>query len=673
MTLLSYPKISDYGQVAPPSALESAGLSAMRPITESALFINQASHWALGTPLDKTLKDSLDLIDYKLSNPEIGTAQNITNAAASIAGSVLDPVSLFFAGIGGKVLGTVAKTSLDLLPDAIGGLSEGAISKEFIQSAIDAEVPAFRNNKWASVLPKSYGDAIERVAETSGAFAGFDVPSAFNENYRADTNQLDYGGMVKSVALNGGIGIAFPPVMWALGLITGKLDRVTQEVVSAAAEAGKTVTVINEAMPTRLQIADKALQDGKITPEEHEFYTRFHVEPTDTAGHLQRALRVLGDNEHPVNALTNNVEIPFLTADEMKQLQVFAADQLSSSVPENMKDALTTVVSHNMVDRLVSMLRENPSMMDALSGHLDSIAERLENKLGSLERADEYVEKNMRRAEERLQPIEQKKLMRMLEKGELTHKELPFVVPKNVKGIRTRLGNIKKLKIDEKNAEKEFKRTGKMKFKKKLNYVRGKIKDAEADLKAYQEKNPVLPQAKELDAIQNHLLSEKGLPEGYQSKPEYLRLLDLAHFSSRARRLVERVRLRAAYEQQEAIHDVMRGIAQIAESGVKEIANPRVVTDYIKERIETNLNIPEQYREMDEKVSNIEAEANEPLASKQESIDAQIQSINENPDVSSGVKKEFNTLQERLKQFEGAESARAEMVNCIMGAANVSI
>lgn len=673
MTLLSYPKLDDYGQTPPPSALKTAVLSAFKPFAESTYFFNKASNWAFGTPIDEEMKASIELINYQLSNPDMTGSQRVGNVAAQVAGTLLDPITLGFASAGAKAVGGVAKAGLDIFPDIVGGLTNQVVSKEGIQTMIDAEVPIFKQNKWAKYLPKSYGEALERGAESAGAFAGFDVPTAFSENYNADQKRLDYGGMAKSVAINGGIGLAFPPIMWAMGLISGKLDKVTEEVVGTAVKAGENVTVRAGKFPSKVEVADKALQEGVITPEEHEFYTKFHMEPADVDGHLQRARRILAQHDHPVNALTGNIEMQFLTAEEMSQLQGFAADQMASSVSPEYKEALTTMVSHNALDRMTEMLQKNPAMMDGMRGHLDSIVERLEKKVESLEKGDQMIEKTMPRREERLQPIDQKKLMRMMERGNLTEKEMPFVIPKNLRGMRRRLGEIKKSEMQYGNAKREFEKTGKMKFKKRADHYEKRIKEKRADFDEYVKKNEIKTQAKELDEIEQKLLGGDNLPDNYHSSDEYLRLRDLAHFSSRARRLVKRVNLREQYEQQEALHDVMRGIMKIAESGMQKVSDPEKAVNYLKERIETNLDIPATYKDIDEKVGNIEAQANEPLASKQESIDTQINSINENPDVSKETKQELNTMQEKLKQFEGGDKARAELVNCIMEAENVRI
>lgn len=662
MTSLSYPKVEEYGTPPPPSTAKTVGLSLMKPFASSSLFLDDASHWALGTPLNEEMRQSIDFINYQLSNPDITGKQKMANQVSSLAGMVLDPISLALGGIGGKFLGGAAKFTANIVPDSLSAIASGALSRESIDAALKAEIPLFQGNKYAKYLPKNFHDVAERTASSAGMFAGFTAPESFIENYDADQNRLDYGGLAKSITMNGGIGFAFPPIMWALGVIGGKIGAESAEGIEKALTPAE-----------KVKIAENAHAEGKINAEELDFYKGYHEKPAEVGEHHKKAQSILRKENHPVNALTGSIDFPFLTDDELKQLQTFSADELASENTQDYKDVMSSFVSHSALDRMTSMLQENPSMMNGIKAHLDSMVDRLSKRVESLEKSDLVIDKKFTRSVEREQPLSQAKISDMLERGKLSHDELPFVVPENIRKINKAEKDIRKLELLANDYDKEFAKSNRTKFKNKAAKVRERIAEQQSKLDEYKKSNGLKTQAKELKDIQSNLLNGEKLPDKYQLSTDYLRLLDLAHVSPQARKLLEKIKLREQYEQQQALHDVMSNIVKLAEQKMENLANPEKVINYLKERIETASSIPVIQEEMQDRITEMNAVEKQSVDQKEGDIKDKINQINENENISSETKKDFNDLYSRIQQFKGSDKALKDMVDCIMESENVSI
>lgn len=663
MTFLAYERTPQYGERPKPSATESAFTALGRPAIRSLYAVDSALDWAKGEPQDENLKNSVDLIDYKLTHPDIGTGQQIGNTVAGIAGMFLDPVGLAAGGILGKAVGKGAALATDLVPDYVSAITNGGLSRESISSLLSKPIPLFANNKFARYLPNSFHDILETEAEAAGTMAGFTLPESFLDNYNRDDNRLDYGGMARSIAFNGGLGLALPPVAWTGGVIFGKIAKATGKEVSEVANEFKGLTT-NQ----KLSKLSDALEAGHISQDEHDWLSNYYTNPGDMDSHVKGSIKLLDKENHPVNLLSGDIELPFMTQDEAKQFQIFALDQMASQNSQDYKSALSEFVSHSMLDRMNTALKENPSMLDGIKAHIDAVESKLSKKVEQLEREDYYIEKTTTRKATRNHPISQQKLYKMMEGGDLSHREMPFIVPDNIKSIASQEKNIKMLELKSKNYEKEFNKTGRTKFKKLKDKNDAKVEQLKVTLEDYKKgEGKILSQAEELKAISDRLLP---LPKNYHLSTDYLRLIDLAHVYPQARALMRKLAVREQYALQEAYKEVLKGIVQISESGMTQFAKPEKVVNYFKERIEGRADIKQFEEYMSDKVEDVK-EAIKDITP--ESVEAKFNEINANPEISDEAKAEFNNAYERLNQFKNGNEALLNMVNCIMEAENVAI
>lgn len=665
MTGLAYNRTQIYGERPLPSSLSTSFTALGRPFYRSAYALQVGSDWAAGKPTDKSLTDAVNLLDYQLSHPDFSTGQNIANTVSGIAGTFLDPISLAAGGLVGKIVGKGVVGVASLVPDYVSSLSSGALSRESIAALMTKSIPVFENNKFAKFLPKGFNDALEKTAESAGLLAGFTLGESFLENYNADTSRLDYGGLTKSIAFNGGIGLAIPPLAWTAGVLIGKIG----------------VQGFKELSPTKkIAAVEKALESGKINKEERDWLVNLYEKPGETQSHVMGSMRLLDKENHPINAFTGKIELPFMTQEEMKQMQLFALDQMASSNTSNYKRALSDFVSLNMLDRMVAMVDKNPSMLAGIRAHVEETEIRLAQKIEQLKKEDIFIEKTTPRSAVRSQPISQQKIYQMMQQGNLSEREMPFIVPDNVKKIRSVEDKVYELEQKSKNYEREFNKTNRTKFKKLKEKTDKKILDQKSELeKIKNSEGKILSQADELKSIREKILGKDELPKKYQISKDYLRLLDLAHVYPQARALLKQIEIREQYELQAAYNEVLKSIVMIAEQGMGKFANPERVINYFKERIEGRAEIESFKKYMNDKVQDVnkKAESIEKKAIGEEPIRANLEkdfnSINENPNISRELKEEFNGVYSRLDQFKKSNKALEDLVNCIMEAENVAI
>lgn len=673
MTFLSYDRPEEYGVRPKPTTAQSMLQSVTRPAIRSLYAVETGLDWATGTPTDQRLTNAVNLIDYQLNHPDFGTGQKVANGVANAAGMFLDPISMALGGILGKVTGKLALGVMDLVPEYVSVLGRGGISREAMGELLEQPIGSFSNNKFARFLPKNFHDMVEKSSKIIGDIEGFTATESFLENYDVNQQRLDYGGLVKSIALNGGIGLSIPVVGWTAGIIFGRAERNLARTGEASAKP-----IAELPKDERVKAIKDAFKKGAVTQEEHDYIVNLYEKKNPDQSHIKSAIPLLKGEEHPVNALTGSVDFPFMTEQELKQLQTFAVDQMAAS-PKDFERTLSTFISHKMLDRYTEMLTDNPYFLDGIRGHLSDLNERLAAQEKQLAEHDIYVEKTTTRANERLQPITQQKLYKMMREGELHHREMPFIVPKNVQRIRQAERKIDIREQSLKEYQKELKKLEPA--SKKYNYfdrliekTQRRIDRERSVLEEYKAgEGKVLTQAEEVRAIEKRLLGKKELPKNYETSNDFLRLLDLSHVYPQARALMRRIARREEYEMQKAYHQILGDIVRIAESGFVNIADPKRVSDYLKARIEGKLDIAERAANMQEIISEAKKLSSKVEIVSDETSEDSFNRINNNPNISSDAKAEFNLAYSKLKQFKGSQQALTEMVNCFKESGNVII
>jgi hypothetical protein len=271
-------------------------------------------------------------------------------------------------------------------------------------------------------------------------------------------------------------------------------------------------------------------------------------------------------------------------------------------------------------------------------------------KSSKLAEADEILDDHLLKSVKDNMPFSQKELFKHIRQAgfESSHiKHLPVTIPENMGSILKIESKISKLK--EKLTK--DKRRGLSENKQTVRRI--------SELEKLKPK--ILTPKEELQQIKEKLLSKKGLPQNFEQTNAYQRLLDLSHVWHNARTLLNRVHLENEYNKQEAFKDLSNQVLKIADSDSTMIAHPDDVIDYMKRRIEGNLNKVEPIVDVMKAV-----DASEKVPADSDSIlDEQAEQFKNTE--AQDAKGEFIKSSERFKEFKGSENIFKNLIACVIG------
>lgn len=565
MPYLGYQNVIDYGVAPKISSGEMLKKSLFLPVQESALFVENIVNTAFGKEIfNDRLRDVIELSNYQLSKANT-TGQIVGNDISYLAGMILDPIS-WSAGLGlGKVVGLGLKGASKVLPEYIAGLSGQEIKAAEVRNYFTKDYTQWGMNKYARFLPKNLSETITKPIEDAAIFGGYNIPRNYNANYDPKTFTLDKSGFISSTMIDGGIGLAFKPIFWAAASI--------QQKIFGNAKVARSPR-------QKLAFAEDALNKGKITKEEHNWYKNLIEHPEKENEHLKGSFSLLKKDGHTINVMTGKIVVPYITKDELEKMQSLFYDQAFSEVEPAYQNAATHFVAHEIIDRHIQMVRDHPTMMGIIKENINYLDGEFKRHNQILKNIDNYFEEKISREEDYLTPEEYKELSQL-----------------------------------------------KKNFSSKID------------------------------------LSFKNLE----------RLRELAEKNKEGEKLIAQLHAKESLAEQKAYADFYRGVIKAAESALYEKANPENLITYLKQKIEGKGSIPAIQEEMERSDVLLKERTQSTASVEEKSLDDNFRKINENENISSEHKDDFNKTYERIRQFQGSKEAQENLIKCVTEAANVII
>lgn len=585
-------------------------------------------------PENQAMLASLNAIKLENETPGMSWKQWLAGEGSNMLGFGLNPVTWFGGELGGLAAKGVGSTVARVAPDALSIFARTPI-KNLVSQPIGRYIPEKIGQEGAEKA-LSLGLMGEKTLQNFGIFAGAGLPQGIVDSYKADTDHIEWGGVAREMGEMGAFGIAIGSIPFAWGVLQGKINRRLRRSPSDVVDTSS---------------LDMALEKGHITPQEHQWYMDYLAHQKDPSNvELSEKLKadgteIINANGHRANTVSNEAMFEIMRPDDVSNLQGVIADQLTGNVPEPYKKALSDFIIHNRLD----YMRQNPKWLDGVRGYVDFINQKLEARPSKTAEADEILGRHLTRGVKENMPFSQKELFRHMKKAgfEASHiQHLPVTIPENM---------TKHLKIAEKIS----------KLKGKLEVARRKgLADNKQTLRRIDELEASLPKIltpkEELNYLRQELLG-KGLKKNFERSNAYHRLLDLSNVWHNARSLLDRVHLEHEYKRQEAFRDLAHQTLKIADSDMPRISKPENVVDYMKRRIEGNLNklepIADVKRVVDER-QNVPADADTILNEQKVELDKS---------AADEAKEEFVQSTDRFKEFKESEGIFKNLISCVMG------
>lgn len=294
-------------------------------------------------------------VDDELNNPQLGSAQKFVNGVASMIGGLTELPSLATGGVGGGLAkGGVAVTSF----------AARKLAPELVEKAVSSGLSEGTKNLLAKVGARKLGNVTAGgIAEANavgfGYGAGAAVPEALKNDVDKDTGKYQIGKIVSDMAVSGTFGMVINSLVYAHG-------------------------VLRETSPTI-----------ERTPDEKEFLANPSPE---------LASKILAKRGIDVNAVTHEVPIPIVSADDVNKMSSGTFDQLNSNLDGDMKNTL----SDFLVSKGLSELAANENHINGMRGFVDFIKKRSENNSSVTSSFDQLLDKklnNQNEANETLRDI----------------------------------------------------------------------------------------------------------------------------------------------------------------------------------------------------------------------------------------------------------------------------
>ena len=580
------------------------------------------------TPEGQALKESQEAVEMENQAPGVGTAQYLANEGASMLGMVLNPVNWFggeFASLGAKAAISGAKK---FAPTAASVFMRRPLAEHF-----SAPISKWLGEKAGQ---KALGDVLAPKFQIGSMFAGAGIPQAVAENYNNDTRSINWGGVATSMGEMGAFGIGIDSIPFAWGLLKGKINRGRDMPHGEAIDS---------------HALDHALEQGHITKDEHAWYQDYMAYQKDPSNvDLEAKLkadgtRLINQNGHTANTVTDRAMFEILTPDDVTNLQGVVADQLSGDLPGEQKKALSDFIIHNRMD----YIRQKPEWLDGVRGYVDHVDEKLKNRGVMSAEADRILDQHMLKSMNDHMPFSQKSMLKHLRQAgfESSHvAHFPLSMPENMQRhikMREKIDKLqRKVRLEKRRGLEPNKQTVN-----RISELEGKLPK-------------ILTPKEELTHLRGRLLG-KGLPKNFERSSEYHRLVDLSHVWHNAKSLLDRVHLEHEYNRQKAFRDLAGQTLRIADSDYGKISNPDNVVDYLKTRIEGQLNKVEPVQN----VQNVLQESqNVPADSEQILInqDKEIGKIK-----AEGMKEDYQTSAARFKEFKKSDGIFKNLIACVMG------
>ena len=166
---------------------------------------------------------------YQLENntPGMSTSQYVVAQGANMLGMMLNPATWFLGEAGGAAARGAVAGARGVAANAEGGAMTAASAllrkplNEMVGKKVGQYVPSTIGKELAE-KPLTLGLMGEKAAENFGIFAGAGVPQAIADNYKADTDHIEWGGVAREMGEMGAFGIAIGSIPFSYGVLRWK-------------------------------------------------------------------------------------------------------------------------------------------------------------------------------------------------------------------------------------------------------------------------------------------------------------------------------------------------------------------------------------------------------------------------------------------------------------------
>lgn len=513
--------------------------------------ITQALHTL---PARNPLDDQFEIFDIAMQTPYESWTQEGVDFFAGALG-YLNPVSDF----------ALVKPAASIVEHGLTGIAKRLPekAKDFLRTPI--------KNFGGKLSPKAYGEVGEHLAKSMAIGTAVTIPGAMLDNYNKETDSFNITGAAEQALSNGMLSLGLDGLFIAAGAKFGSHKKVS----------GKEYESPMPGDTHRQPEFDDALENGEISEEDHKWISDYLSGKRSPSELKKEAIHQLVENGHNINFSNNKVIFNLIKESHYNDFQTAMLDQIASGADGAYKTSLSDYVSASGIDFWKT---ENAKFVDVLNDYVGFMEKRLAKEPENLNK----FEKARREAKfehiDDAHELSQKNLIKYLKNVGYDVQKLPHAIPKNLRYRATQELKISKLK-------REVSRLKKITAKdtnviEKIN----KLTEELNELKSSKQK--LLTPNQELKTLEQHFLSEKGLPENYKGSHEYHRLVDLANASPRAEALLHHVKLKNEYDTQNAYKDFIKYMNTILESNVDKYADPNKVVDYLTNRAEMVGNYP---------------------------------------------------------------------------------
>lgn len=429
----SYGNYFEDSSLTPLSTTHSAFNNFLAGVGQNALMVQDVASALTGVPMeDQNLRNTLNSVELENKNPyQMGFGDVLTSSVSNMIGSGLG--TGFLGKIGARGLGMVfGKVGSKVLPAGVEAFTKKPLTRVFGEN-VAQYLPKKAVEEGEKTL--TVGEAGLNLTSAYGAGAGFVLPQAVTENYDADRNTLNWGGIAKeSLIYGGGVGLAIDVFPYTAGVIWGKtkglmgdlgkmpmpgeLEKVVPHEVLSGEESGAQYHGM-------LDGAWKAHQAGKISLDEYKWWRDYLVNPSNLNDMKQRAVSILMKDGHPVDAGQMHVMLNLMKPEDANNFLTGVADQLGSAVDQQADSALSEYVVNNGLDRLQS----DPKLISGLRGFYDFMQDKLSKKPEHLGRVERTRETGNFDHINNDHPFSQKMIYTAIKNGA---DQVPHTVPENV-------------------------------------------------------------------------------------------------------------------------------------------------------------------------------------------------------------------------------------------------
>jgi hypothetical protein len=651
--------VASFGEIpAPATKAHSALLAAEKPYYQVGAMASYLVPGLSSQATRKHMAEKLEVIDNVLNDPRQGYTQRAFNIVSELGSSILPTLPL--SGIGGIAARGVAGAA---------GVGLRAIAPEAITTLARKPLAEMAATPLARFLPQELTAAKAGIglAESYGVYKGFTIPEHVVANYHKENDVLDYRGAIKDWSSDnyGFLLAGLPFVAGYIGYkgvgnvirkrranienakVTEELGRLLREHEKTHSENMANIEIQKEFVAKTSELQEhlgQAVEEGHLSPEEHDWYQDYLFNPDDHENLNARAMDIMRKAGIPYDRVTGHIWFPMMERADIKNLKQAISDEVATNFSDAEQQALSKYIVHNRMDAMRSLLAENPNMVHGLRGYTHFIDAKLGVKEKAFAELDKIITKHLPQGLGKKELFSQNNIYKHLKKnGVHDVSQIPYTVPEGV-AHKLKLARKIDLILSKKGARYE------------QWYKEGLHTKLKEELKAVK----LLTPAEELAHLREMLMPEGKLVSDFKNKKAYHRLEELSQLWSNAKDLLSRVHMEQEYEKQRAFNEVLKKFVDVVDSNAARFADPSRVTRYLQKRVESAVPFARQFKPL---AVFTEREITEHI--EEGALADNLRVVTESR--FEGLKQIVQDATSKINQIKEQDQALAELINCALG------